>query len=118
MQARFVSILKSFSLIELQGKKEDYLSPSIISHLFRIVQEALNNTLKHSEAKQIKIVLKAMGNMLSLNIADNGKGIDKLVEKQDHYGLKNMRDRVKELNGEIDLKNQDGLSIEIRIPLK
>lgn len=104
-------------MVEADESENPQLSPTTVSHLFRIVQEALNNAIKHSGADQIKISIRIVDSHLELNILDNGKGIKQLEEKQGHYGLKNMRDRVKELKGEFMFSNQEGLSIEIRIPL-
>lgn len=86
--------------------------------LFRIIQEAINNIIKHSGANQILISLDYSDNYLSLNIEDNGSGIS----SEDHgkgIGLHNMSHRAKLLGGEFNMLSNCGIGskIFIKIPL-
>lgn len=88
--------------------------------LYRIIQEATNNILKHADATRITIELKQNDNMLYLMIMDNGKGFNmKLVKKnkENHSGLNNMEERVKLLDGDfkVDSKKGDGVIIEVNL---
>lgn len=71
--------------------------------LFRIVQEILNNALKHSGAKIIEVVLDYLPNIFTLQISDNGKGFDysKVIKNelnQSGSGLRNIQRRATLIN--------------------
>lgn len=90
--------------------------------VYRIVQEAVNNVLKHSEARNCRITLNFQPHALQLTIADDGKGFNpEIAAKKDwRAGLGNMQKRVSLLNGKFDLKSrpQKGASIILFIPYK
>ncbi len=69
--------------------------------LYRIVQESLNNVLKHSEAKEVKISIKKIENFLTIKIQDDGKGfaMSDDADKKAGFGLLGMAERVKFLGG-------------------
>lgn len=88
--------------------------------LYRIIQEATNNILKHADATRITIDLNQQDDRLYLKIIDNGKGFNmKQVKrnKENRSGLNNMEERVKLLAGEfkIDSKRGDGVIIEVNL---
>ncbi len=87
-------------------------------NLFRVVQEAVNNAVKHSKSTKINIVLDENENQLSMKIQDNGKGFDYEEKRKKSYGLTNLKNRIKELNGDFDvLSNDAGTTINITIPI-
>lgn len=91
--------------------------------LYRIIQEATNNVVKHADATRIYLDLFENDLELTLKISDNGKGFQiKNVKKnkENHSGLNNMEERVKLLDGTFSLtsKKGDGVLIEIKIPIK
>lgn len=83
-------------------------------HLYRIVQEFVNNALKHSEASEIKVNLEVVGNRFKMKVSDNGKGFD---ENKTHSGsgLQNMKDRCRVSSMEFDLKSGLNEGTEIKI---
>lgn len=86
--------------------------------LYRIAQEALNNTIKHSEATLVKMVLIENKADISLSIEDNGKGFVVDSTKRKGNGLKNMEERVKLWNGTFAINSQkEGTKLIISIPL-
>jgi NarL family two-component system sensor histidine kinase LiaS len=95
------------------------LNKGVENHLFRIVQEALSNTLRHAKATKMDIVLQRRGDTVRLGIKDNGIGFDTLVKKQASYGMTNMEERVNELGGSLNIASAPGKGtrIEIRVPL-
>jgi len=95
------------------------LNKGVENHLFRIVQEALSNTLRHSKATRMDIVLQRRGETVRLGIRDNGIGFDTQVKKQASYGMSNMEERVNELGGSLNIASAPGKGtrIEIRVPL-
>lgn len=90
-------------------------SKSII--LFRIVQEAINNIIKHSEATQISIVIRGSELLQSITIADNGKGFDTAANNQHRagIGISNMIARSEIINVEINIKSSYGAGTTISI---
>ncbi|MEK3989140.1 ATP-binding protein [Robertmurraya sp. FSL R5-0851] len=87
--------------------------------MFRIIQEALSNILKHAEATKITITLTEKESYIYLFISDNGKGFDPEVVRMTSYGMKTMRERCEEIGGifTIRSKKKEGTYIDIRIPV-
>ncbi len=90
--------------------------------VYRIIQEAINNALKHSDADKITLIVGTKNDKCYININDNGKGFnfDNKSEQEDkHFGLSIMKERINLLHGVI-LINTDiekGTEINIEIPL-
>lgn len=95
------------------------LRPEAEDHLFRIVQEAMSNTLRHAKADHMEIILRRDGNELFMGIKDTGIGFDLEAKKQASYGLLTMEERVIELGGTLVMSSKlgEGTAIEIRLPL-
>ncbi|MBY0480758.1 MAG: sensor histidine kinase [Chitinophagaceae bacterium] len=88
--------------------------------LFRIIQEIVNNTIKHAEASRLDISLTKEIHSINLIIEDNGKGFDiTLAKNKEGIGLKNIESRVNFLKGTIewDSKIGEGTVTAIYIPL-
>lgn len=87
--------------------------------LFRIVQEALNNIVKHAQATKINIHLHYTHQLLMLDIQDNGKGFVSNQYTIKSTGLINMTKRTHMLNGKIAINSQPGhgTAIKIEIPI-
>jgi signal transduction histidine kinase len=85
--------------------------------IFRIVQEAINNIIKHAQASKIDLRLYYNSYFLLLEIADNGKGIEKHIEGGG-IGMENMRKRVLMLKGEFEIESPQtfGTIIKTKIP--
>lgn len=105
--------------ISLDMEEELSLNKGIENHLFRIVQEALSNTLRHARATKMGIELHRRGETVRLGIRDNGVGFDIQAKKQTSYGLMSMEERVNELGGSFNVASAPGKGtrIEIRVPL-
>lgn len=106
--------------------EESSILPVINLTLFRIVQEASNNAIKHGKASKILINLVYEADYIELHIKDNGCGFKKetLLETKANifsgYGLSMMKERVFILSGDfnIDSNEKEGTNISVRIPLK
>ena len=72
-------------------------------NLYRVIQEAVQNTLKYAEASSIKIHFEESEGGIRLVISDNGKGIS--PETSDGNGLRNMRYRCEQIGGTFELKS-------------
>lgn len=89
--------------------------------IYRMVQEIVNNTLKHAEAKSIDMVMIADENEINITYADDGKGFDPdETLKKKTLGLQSIQSRVKFLNGLVSIKSEpgEGTVFRICIPLK
>lgn len=86
--------------------------------LFRIVQESLNNIVKHANASNINIILHFTDHALKLEVTDNGKGFNPEQHQQGN-GLGNIAKRASLLNGHYGVRScpGEGTSITIKIPL-
>jgi two-component system sensor histidine kinase UhpB len=85
--------------------------------IYRVVQEQVNNILKHSEAKRATIELKTKGTELILTISDDGIGFD-TKERSKGIGLQNISSRVEFYSGKLDIisKRGNGCKLKIIIP--
>lgn len=105
--------------IETLGQSRP-LSGEVENNLFRIGQEALTNSVKHARAQHIHIELTFERDHLLLKVRDDGCGFDphQGVSSDGGFGLKGMRERVAQLNGELVINSQSGKGTEIaaRVP--
>ncbi len=86
---------------------EERLSQSTEIMLYRIIQELLNNIVKHAEAKQAIVQFIRDGNRLSVTVEDDGKGYDVAgIEEAGHAGLESVKSRVSYLNGKWNVDSQ------------
>lgn len=93
---------------------ENRMDPSTEVVIYRIVQELVNNAVKHSGASSILAQVMRHNNNLTITVEDNGKGFDK--EEMTHgSGLKNVRSRVDYLKGNLDIKTMPGQGASIHI---
>ncbi len=86
--------------------------------LYLLYKEAVNNTFKHAEAKQVNIKISIKHNLLVLYIRDDGKGFE--TKKQFHrHGLEGMKERVKRWKGQIQIESAEnkGTSLTIQMPV-
>jgi signal transduction histidine kinase len=110
--------------IHFSGKLSDrFLSPDAAIHVYRIVQEALNNVARHSGAREAWVTLEEKENQLVLEVRDNGAGFEAGTEVQraagQGIGLMGMRERAEHLNGTLSIRSAPGkgTSISVRVPL-
>ncbi|NOS98895.1 MAG: HAMP domain-containing protein [Methylotenera sp.] len=99
----------------------DSLGETLNINIYRIVQEAINNALKHAQASIIDIKLTAQDNALQLTIKDNGVGMNiEAVDQTQHFGLLGMRERVQGFHGSFQVVSEPNLgsALNINIPLK
>lgn len=95
---------------------------SILIFTFRVIKECLGNAVKHSKCSEIHLFIDDSDNKeLVIDIKDNGTGFDveeKNLEKNKHFGLIIMRERVKLMQGIIEMtSNENGTKVHIRIPI-
>jgi len=96
----------------------DHIDAYTATHVYRIVQEALSNAVRHACADEIQVQLLVVRKELRLRIADDGHGFDPEV-RTPGLGLMGIRERVKALGGEMDVVTgrYAGCRLQIRLPL-
>ncbi|MBN2089268.1 hypothetical protein JW964_06630 [candidate division KSB1 bacterium] len=120
---RLIQTTKISFCWELQDINSIFPKPLQI-HIFRIIQEGLNNIVKHSRANKAKIHVKIMDNLLHVLIQDDGKGFvfkSHLFEQESRgFGLNSIFERVKILRGTCRIYSapMQGTSIKINIPIE
>jgi PAS domain S-box-containing protein len=82
--------------------------------LFRIAQEALNNTAKHARAGHVELRLKIAGDSLVVEIRDDGAGFDASGQFPGHLGLESMRERAHRLGGSVEIISSTGQGTIVR----
>ncbi|HKE57453.1 MAG TPA: PAS domain S-box protein, partial [Pyrinomonadaceae bacterium] len=101
--------------------KELPLATEVSTALFRVLQEALTNVVRHSQADQVKVELTADDSTVSLTVADNGTGItEQQLRSPTSLGLLGMRERVEFLGGTLSIegKQDHGTTVRVSTPLK
>jgi len=94
--------------VELTGQVEQ--------ELFRLVTEALNNTLKHAGASRVSVSLQLENDQVVLVVSDNGRGLDP-SRVNIGLGLQNMRERASALGGRFEIVSQPGGGTQIRVEI-
>jgi signal transduction histidine kinase len=90
----------------------------ISTHLFRCVQELLNNVAKHARAKTAWVLLKREGSLLSLEVRDDGSGMPDDAEDPAHLhgsGIRNLRERAEMTGGQFSLSSLPARGTSVRI---
>lgn len=100
--------------LDLELPESKSLSPRRSNHVIAIVSEALANTVRHSKAQEVSIRAMDLGKNLMIEIKDNGIGFSSGPKVG--YGLRNMRDRARLLNGTIEFFNDKGTTVSLEIP--
>ncbi|MFZ4583356.1 MAG: PAS domain-containing sensor histidine kinase, partial [Paludibacter sp.] len=92
------------------------IAPEKSIALFRILQESLNNAVKHSQASLIDVEMGCENNITYLQISDNGVGFDLAMKKRnDSYGLTGMKERAYLLEGTVSIWSEPGKGVKIRV---
>ena len=98
---------------------EGSLSVEIENTLYRVVQEALSNVARHSRASAVNLCLTYARDQVTMEIKDNGIGFDLATAAQAGFGMVSMQDRLKELNGRLEIRTgpEHGTQLTASIPL-
>ncbi|RFU66854.1 sensor histidine kinase [Bacillus sp. V59.32b] len=88
--------------------------------LFRLIQEAVQNALKHAEPSYIHVKLSMTKELITVSVKDDGKGFDSSMEKEGSFGLMGMKERVELLDGEMTITSHPGAGtlVTIKVPFK
>lgn len=101
---------------DVTGDREP-LSPAIEVTLFRVAQEALTNVAKHAKASRVGLTLSYVGDVVLLDVRDDGRGIQD--RDRQGFGLNSMRQRVRGVGGALEIESTpgDGTAISVSIPM-
>jgi PAS domain S-box-containing protein len=92
---------------QTEGLTDIAIKQELHTTIYRIVQEHLNNVLKHAEASLVELTISKVSDRIVVTIHDNGKGFD-LNQKRTGTGITNMLLRAEALNGKLDFKTSQG----------
>jgi signal transduction histidine kinase len=86
--------------------------------LYRIVQEALTNVIKHAQAGTVSIVLTRKGDRVVAVIEDDGRGFDPEDMRDERLGLLGMRERIALVDGQLSVESRpgEGTTIAVEVP--
>jgi signal transduction histidine kinase len=107
-------------VVDLMAEAGERLPAPVETALFRIVQEAVNNVLRHAQAQHVAVTLVRQADHVELRIADDGQGFDlQLPRSGRHVGLWSMRERVEQLGGQFEVRSApgQGTAVTARVPL-
>jgi signal transduction histidine kinase len=99
--------------IELEIDIPDPLEPLIQLTIYRVIQEALNNVRRHSDATCVRIEARHANQNIHLLVSDNGRGFDPLAVPTNHFGLKGIRRRVQLLGGQVQIHSAAGKGTQV-----
>ncbi len=107
-------------IVEIDGGVDDILEKSRQGVLFYIVEEAVNNAVKHAQAQHIWVRLKLQNDTLTLEIQDDGVGfnvgaVDSEYDRRSSLGMVNMRERAEMLNGTVRIDSAEGQGTRILV---
>lgn len=86
-------------------------------NIYRVIQELLNNSIKHSEANTVKVKMLAIQNDITIEVSDDGKGFNLRGPARKGIGMKNIAGRVKILKGQTTVYSQSGMGTRTLIQL-
>ena len=98
---------------------ESRLSTNLEVAVFRLVQESLQNAIKHAQANHIHVKLELKPTLITVIVKDDGVGFDTTEKKEKSFGLLGMRERVELISGELKIQSKpgSGTTVLIQIPL-
>jgi two-component system, NarL family, sensor kinase len=104
---------------------EPRLTADLETLVFRVTQEALTNVIRHSAASEVQVRLMRVGNLLRLQVSDDGRGFDPADlnnpdKSGDSIGVRGMRDRAELFGGKLELKSApgQGTRVTLIVPLE
>jgi signal transduction histidine kinase len=107
----------TYQSIGLEGTTT--LSQTIAIAVYRIVQELLNNVMKHASAKSVIVQVSKTNDNIAITVEDDGKGFDPLILKgAKGMGWNNIESRIAYLKGKLDVQSEPGKGTSVLIEFK
>jgi signal transduction histidine kinase len=101
-------------LDDADGRSETRLEPEVATAVYRLVQEALTNVVKHADADRVIVEIVEQGTKLSVTVHDDGSGFDPKQRKNGGFGLIGMNERVELVGGRLDIDSRPGGGTTVR----
>jgi signal transduction histidine kinase len=101
-------------ILQFSVPDEQRLDDKLKMTIFRIVQEQLNNTIKHAEASEVQIAIMQSSHLLRVTIADDGKGFD-TTRKRKGIGITNIISRTELFNGRVKIDSSPGNGCRMQV---
>jgi signal transduction histidine kinase len=108
-------------LLAKRSDFDDGLDERSATALFRILQESLTNVLRHAQASRVEVELDRDASQFRMRIADNGVGMSpKRMRRPKTFGLQGMRERLRMLDGSLQISSvaEQGTELRITIPVR
>jgi two-component system, NarL family, sensor histidine kinase DevS len=109
-----LDIKTDFALPETWGRER--LDPELESTVYRLVQEALTNVVKHARAERVDLKVSMDGDAVTVSVRDDGVGFDPATTS-DGFGLVGMRERLELIGGHVQVSSAPGQGTEVRAEL-
>ncbi|MGY3052571.1 PAS domain S-box-containing protein [Pedobacter sp. UYEF25] len=108
-----------FQILSTIDQATDLLPTDIQLYIFRIIQELLNNSIKHSGSAQARVKVAADQKHITISVSDNGKGFSQEIEEALRLGsgLRGIKNRVSLLKGKLEIDGRNGAKFTICFPL-
>lgn len=101
---------------EPMGLEKERFPPEVELNLYRVLQELINNILKHAKATKIEVqMMKNAGQLITI-VSDNGVGMTDKISN-DGIGLRNIRGRLNTIGGNVHFENNNGTAVTVRVKL-
>jgi len=94
------------------------LSPEVEHAFYRVAQEALENVVRHAQAKTVRVALRHQDGSLELVVADDGRGLLPKVAQDEHFGLRGMEERAELIHGKLEVDARPGKGTTVRLRAK
>ncbi|MEA4807128.1 sensor histidine kinase [Acetobacterium wieringae] len=116
LQLELQKLIKNFEFcpVKFDYDVESPLDKEVKYCFIAVVKEAFSNTIRHSQANEVELVVREHPGLIQLVVQDNGSGSGNL--NGDGIGLKNIGDRVAALNGNVHITTERGFRIFISVP--
>jgi signal transduction histidine kinase len=105
-----------------EGLKENTFEPVTGVQILRVIQEALTNARKHSNARAVKVMFESRDGQALISIIDDGCGFnpDQLNHENGHFGLGFMRERIEHIGGSVRVESRPGSStvVKLEVPIQ
>jgi signal transduction histidine kinase len=101
-------------LADADGRSGTRLEPEVATAVYRLVQEALTNVVKHADADRVIVEIVEQGTKLSVTVQDDGSGFDPKQRKNGGFGLIGMNERVELVGGRLEIDSRPGGGTTVR----
>jgi signal transduction histidine kinase len=106
--------------VKVSGSDVSHLEMPMMVNIYRIVQELVNNSIKHGGASQVNIHISNKKDTIDIRVKDNGKGfsVNKVAQSPSGTGLSSIRNRINLYHGSMNIESAPGKGTNVFIQLK